>query len=326
MQVVLRHANAEEYVASAADELQVIVQKCQRDGSTALVQLSYDSNSRAQILLSRGQLVGAYSDTQAEGVLPNPESWASVLNADASAAVRVMLLPPLVLRLARLLAECGAASEEQRLRSEAVLPLIETWRRRQGANAIHFAWEEAEAILVLPEAGRPVRDVVFISAGNVETGLDAYGQIIAGGGKDCLVNRYAGEGRPLAWADYNLHYAFTLLAERFLERYEQFTGRILINAIARDIAITAEREGWDISIHATTVDDQVLSPTVEQTATIYRQVLITIQHHMTVVLGNKLVGTIFVETLDEMDSPYRELIHTHQLIPEDLLPSGHASE
>jgi len=133
-------------------------------------------------------------------------------------------------------------------------------------------------------------------------------------------------GRPLAWADYNLHYAFTLLAERFLERYEQFTGRILINAIARDIAITAEREGWDISIHATTVDDQVLSPTVEQTATIYRQVLITIQHHMTVVLGNKLVGTIFVETLDEMDSPYRELIHTHQLIPEDLLPSGHASE
>jgi hypothetical protein len=324
MHMVLRHVNAEEYTVSAAGELQVIVEKCQRDRSTALIQVSHDADTHAQILLARGEVVGFYS--QAGGGVAEAAGWSGLLDVDGGADVRVMILPPSVVRLARLLAECGEINEEKRLSQEGILPLIESWRGQPGANAIHFVWENAEAILVLPEGGWPVRDVVFISGGNVESGLDAYGQILAWAEGDCVAGRYSGDGHPLAWADYNLHYAFTMLAERFLERYEQFTGRILINAIARDIAITAEREGWDISIHATTIDDQALSRTLEQTAAVYREVLITIQHHMTVVLGGKLVSTIFTEALDEMESPYLELVDAHKLLPDGFVSLRRAPE
>jgi hypothetical protein len=237
-----------------------------------------------------------------------------------------LLFSPLVLRLARLLVEGGEPSETQTLENAAIAGLVESWRRRPGPSLVRFVWKNAEAMLVLPEGGQPVRDVVFITPDNIETGLAAYGQILTWAEKTCTATRFSGENPTPGWADYSLHYAFTLLSERSLERYEQFTGRILVSAVGRDIAISAEREGWDISIRATVVDEQILCRTLEETASIYRGVLGTIRHHMTVVLGSTLVNTIFSEILEDIEPPYGELIQAQGLSPEDLPASGQRLE
>jgi hypothetical protein len=325
MQTLFRQVNAEEYTASPV-ELQVIVQKCQQDRTTGLIQATNGSGRQLQILLSRGQVISIHSQIGSNLTTFSPDDWSGAFEGVHPASVRVLALPPLVLRLARLLAENGEASETLTIEPSAVAALVETWRRRQGASVVHFAWENAEAMLVLPEGGQAVRDVVFIAEDNIETGLTAYGHILTWAERSCVATRFAGEYETAAWADYNLHYAFSLLAERFLERYEQFTGRILVNAVGRDIAISAEREGWDISIHATVVDEQVLCRTLDEAAGIYRDVLATIRHHMTVVLGGKLVSSIFSETLEDMEAPYGELIQAHRLLPEDVLTSGQRLE
>jgi hypothetical protein len=325
MQMLLRQVNAEEYTANPV-ELQVIVQKCQQNGTTGIIQATSSTGRQLLFQLSRGQVNRLHPPMGSNLNTLDPADWAGALDGGLPASVRVLALPPLVLRLAWMLVENGAPSETQALQTPAIAALVETWRRRPGPSLVQLAWENAEAMLVLPEGGQPVRDVAFISSDNIESGLAAYGQILSWAEKEGSATRFSGENGTPAWADYSLHYAFTLLAERLLERYEQFTGRILVNAIGRDIAISAEREGWDISIRTTVVDAQVLSRTLEEAAGIYREVLATIRHHMTVVLGGKLVETIFSETLEDIESPYGELVQAHKLLPEDLAASGQRLE
>jgi hypothetical protein len=316
--------NAEEYTASPA-ELRGIVQKCQQDGTTGIIQATNGSGRQLLFQLSRGKVFNIHSRLGVNFETLDPADWSAALDGGLPSTVRVIALPPLVLRLARMLLENGEPSETQPTETTAIPALIETWRRRPGPSAVHFAWEGAEAMLVLPEGGQAVRDVAFLTSDNVEGGLAAYGRILTWAEKQGRATRFSGEMPSPAWADYRLHYAFTLLAERCLERYEQFTGRILVNAVGRDIAIQAEREGWDISIRGTVVDEQVLGCTLEEAAGIYRGVLATIRHHITVVLGEKLVNTIFSETLDDMELPYGALVQAHRLLPEDLAASSQRS-
>ena len=325
METLFRQVNAEEYTASQA-ELQVIVQKSQQDRTTGIIQATSNSGRQLLFQLSRGQIISINSQLGSSLDSIDPADWSGALDGELASSVRVLALPPLVLRLARMLVESGEPSETQRLETAAIAGLVESWRRRPGPSLVRFVWENAEAMFVLPEGGQPVRDVIFITSDNIETGLAAYGQILTWGEKECTATRFSGENPTPGWADYDLHYAFTLLSERSLERYEQFTGRILVSAVGRDIAISAEREGWDISIRATVVDEQILCRTLEEAASIYRGVLGTIRHHMTVVLGSKLVNTIFSEILEDIEPPYGELIQAQGLLPEDLPASGQRME
>lgn len=317
-------ANAEEYAANAV-ELEVILQKCHQEHTTGAVQVSSPLRGDLQFLLSRGELVSIQAQTRLDDGSLNEESWKSMLDSGGEASVRVMLLPPLALRLARILAESGEPMEKQIINAPELGALLESWRSPLGMSIIRLGWVDAEVIMVLPPLGKPIRDAILLSSnGNFEVGQAAWDKALSGIEGECVASLFPSRSDSQAWHDWHLHHAFVLLSELLIGRYEQFAGRILVNAMARDVAVTAERGNWDIALRGPMMEDWVFCRTPMETASIYREVLNVIRHHLSVVLGNKRVVTILSESMGTIPAPYHGLIQTYNLLPEALAFSSAA--
>src|SRR5512135_3448445 len=124
MQALFEQANAEEYTANAIEH-QVILQKCQQDRTTGAVQVSSPKRGELQFLLSHGDIVSIQAQTLKDATGFAPEAWRSMLEAADSARVRVIVLPPPALRLARLLRESGQCSKIETTQTSKLGDLID---------------------------------------------------------------------------------------------------------------------------------------------------------------------------------------------------------
>ena len=315
-------ANAEEYAANAV-ELEVILQKCQQGRTTGAIQVSSPLRGDLQFLLSRGELISIQLQTHFDDGITGPESWKTMLDSSDAASVRVTPLPPLALRLARLMAQSGQPVEKKIIEAIDLGSFLESWRSPLSLGLTFLGWANAEAIMVLPSAGKSIRDAVLLTRnGNIELGSDAWQRALSNEDEQCIVNIFSGQSDSQAWLDFQLHLAFVSLSELLIARYEQFAGRILVNAMARDIAVTAERGNWDIEVRGAIVEDWIFCRTPAEAASIYREVLNVVRHHLGVVLGNRRVMTIMAESMASIPPPYHGLIQSYNLLPEALASSG----
>jgi hypothetical protein len=326
MIVLFELANGEEYSANAV-ELEVILQRCQQDQMTGAVQVSSASRGELQFLFSRGELVSIHVQARFDDDTPNGDSWKRMLKESESASVRIILLPSLALRLARLLAESGPPAERRVIKASDLNPVLESWRSPLGLSALHLGWADAEAIMLLPPVGETIRDAIFLSPnGRIDVGQTAVEMAFSRTEGDCVASLFYNQTDSQAWLDSHLHHAFVLLSELMIGRYEQFAGRILVKALSRDVAVTAERENWEISIQGAMVQDAIFQRTAAEVANIYREVLNIVSHHLGVVLGDRRVAAIVAEAMGAIPSPYHEPILAYHLLPESEVstwPGGH---
>jgi hypothetical protein len=324
MRLLFNQVAVEEYQASLSD-LFGIVQRKQQDRMTGLITCFYLSGSQLILILSRGKIVNAYLHDEKYVEKLEVDNWTAVEQL-GTGVVQVRPLPPEMVRLSKLLIEQTDTGRVAGVETSQIYSFLKHWNEELETSIVHLRWASGEGIVVLSGNGRVFQDSMVVTVEKVYGNTDFLIGLNRWVGQPCVITHFNGETKLSAWQEYYLHAGFVDLTEKLLAHYEKFTGKILVNSIARDIHVTAEKMGWSVSLENGRISDQTIFALPEEAASAYRSLLAAIFHHMTVVIGARLVQTIVSDVTDNIDSHLLKNIRFYSLIPVALLPYVHSLE
>ncbi|NCP87654.1 MAG: hypothetical protein CO094_04715 [Anaerolineae bacterium CG_4_9_14_3_um_filter_57_17] len=286
--------------------LETFIQACESDFQTGLIEFFRPNAERYAALMAHGQVVNVY---RLDGRLQQiaPETWpASLLPGEQDFIVRALSLTPQTVRLVKILVEQMETGQTLKAENVTLEEQVAQMGNLPQPSLLHFSWKNAEALALLPGAGRPPRHSLFIAADQI---LHSAGSMVALYGWREPLQQLSGHhflSESPAWEEYVLHHAFVVTVARLLSRFEELTGRILLNALIREMNYSASAHGWNISLTPTSVTDQAVFSSPQQAAEVYRRMLQIISSHLEISIGTNLLHLLRTESEMRLRSPYRQ--------------------
>jgi hypothetical protein len=300
--------------AIPAGQLSAAILACQKDLQTGLVDVDLAVGKRHHLLFAGGELVNVYRSADViERV--DPERWSASLNGSSPAAsLRALALTPQAVRIVKILIEQTGDTRHAAPPGQELEAQLETWLKHPVPALAHVRWPGAEALALFPGAGTGPYDTLFVAA---DQRLHSSGTLTAfHRWEEPYISAVllSSEPRTLAWTEFLLHYSFTGLVTRLLERFEELTGRILLNNITREINFTSAAHGWGVQIRQASVTDQTIFPTPQAAAEVYSRLLEVIFGQIESILGVDLLNLLVRETLLRFSKPCRVVLEEYLLI------------
>jgi len=305
-----------EQIAVPSGQFDASLQTLRQDLQTGLIDVETPGLPRHYLLFARGTLVTVYRDAeQVERV--EPSAWLESFSAAGpEASLRPLALTPQAVRVLKIMIE-----QRDDLRSVAssggnLEAQFTTWMEHPLPALAHILWPNAEALALFPGRGAPPRYTLFISGDQV---LHSAGSVTAiHGWKEPYASAllFSSEPRTLAWTEYLLHHAFSRLVSHLLQRFEELTGRILLNQIIQDINFTATAHGWNLSFNAANFMDQSIFSSPQAAAEVYARLLDVIFRRFESTLGGNLLENLVSETITRLAPSYRAVLNDYLLIPQ----------
>jgi hypothetical protein len=287
---------------------------CQKELQTGLVDVHFPRKPWYHLLFARGELVNVYhGDDVIERV--DPGVWSASQNGSRrSASLRALALTPQAVRIVKILIEQTGDTRHVTPVGQELEAQLESWAMHPVPALAHIRWPSAEALAMFPGAGISPRYTLFVAAGQM---LHSAGSMMALYGWKESYNSavlLSSEPRTVAWTEYLLHYSFTKLVTQILERFEELTGRILLNNIIRDINFTSTAHGWGVLIHQASITDQTIFSSPQIAADVYSRLIEVIFGRIESVLGVDLLDILVREAVLRLPKPCRVVLKEYLLI------------
>ena len=108
-------------------------------------------------------------------------------------------------------------------------------------------------------------------------------------------------------------------SHRSIQRYEEITGRAVVDAIIRAVALFASRKNIEIGIRSGQLIDREIFFDAPSAADAYRELLKVILDQIGTVIGPRLAASITLDITAGLRPDERQLARTFNLLPEELL-------
>lgn len=288
-------------------ELETYIQACQQDNQTGLIEIGDPMGETVLfgLLMVRGQLVNAYRFDEPDSQLPQAEWFEYAASVMPSFGVRILALTPQATRLVKILVEQYRAGHTQMLHSGSVEATVEKWGKSPGPVLLHLAWPGADGLVLLPGGGFPPCQTLFLAADQVRHSAGGMGALYGWKEPQSRLRIYNSQAAGPAWDEYLLHHAFTGQVSHLFLRFEELTGRLLVNTLVREMNFAASAHGWNITVSAHSLTDQEIFPSPEQAWQVYQRLLETVKHHAGLILGDDLLSMLLREAQARLQPPYR---------------------
>lgn len=288
---------------------------------TGLIHAGAEDGVHLDLVMYSGRLIRAYlfrtrtrPESLAESQLP-PH-----LEAFENLPVTQVKLPVYALRLVMLFAESAGEGDVRELPTNELVSLLPVWQGLQASSLVSFHWSSANALLFLPGGGSYARHAAFISREKVEQ--EIIPAIEMWEEPTCRLIRHVVIPDTPAWREFHLCLSFTLIANAFLARYEQFGGRPVINDLSNQLNEVVQEQGWNIGFAGARVFDRQLYLDEQQAARVYRALLCAIFSHSEAVLGTPRTTSLFRAIISQHDAVVRTYAQAFTLLPESVLAGG----
>jgi len=287
---------------------------CQKDLQTGLVDLDFPGKPRHHLLFARGELVNVYrGGDKIERV--DPGVWSASLNGSSpSASMRALALTPQAVRIVKILLEQTGDTRYVAPVGNELEAQLESWVNHPVPALAHICWPGAEALALFPGAGISPRYTLFVAADQM---LHSAGTMMAFYGWKEAYNSavlFSSEPLTIAWTEYLLHYSFTKLVTQILERFEELTGRIMLNNIIRDVNFTSAAHSWGVLIHPASITDQTIFSSPQAAAEVYSRLIEVIFGYIESVLGVDLLDLLMREAILRLPKSCRDVLKEYLLI------------
>lgn len=303
-----------EPISISAGKFPASIQAFQKDLQTGLVDVDFQHQPHHQLLFVGGKLVNVYAF--GDGIKRiDPEIWLESFNGTSPAAsLRALALPTQAVRIIKILIE---QRDDTRFITPPGLSIEEqfvAWKNHAVPALAHIRWPSADGLALFPGKGGLPSYTLFVAADQI---LHSAGSMMAFfGWKETCDSAVLFSSEPLtpAWTEYLLHNAFSSLVSYLLERFEELTGRILLNQIIRDINFTSAAHGWNVSINSTNITDQAIFSSPQAAAEMYSRLLEVITRHIESILGADMLDLLMRETIFRLSKPGRAVLKEYLLI------------
>ena len=291
--------------------LAAAIQAYQKDLQTGVVEVNLPDQPGLDLLFAHGQVVNAYERGEkvkrvAPATLPEHFSYFS-----GTGTLRGLALTPQAVRLAKILLEQLGSIEPAELQTAALEGQFETWAAAVDPGLAHVCWPGAEALALLPGGANPARNTLFIAADQI---LHSAGGMIALFGwkeEKCTAALYSSAAQTPAWKEYLLHSSFVWMTGHLLSHFEELTGRLLHDAVIHETNFTAAARGWNISLAARSVTDQMIFGSIEDAVKVYRELFELIVSHIESTLGAEMLKPLVKESWMRMGPAYRRVFQEY---------------
>lgn len=308
--------------SSASTEIKVIpagklphfISSYKNEFQTGVLEVDFHNHAGHHLLFARGELVNVYRHAGNVERLA-PVSWfQSIDTSKGKAYLRALALTPQAVRLVKILLEQTDGPSTPLPADTDLEGQFQAWMKHLSPALAHIRWPKAEALALLPGDGSPPHYTLFVSENQI---LHSAGGMMAlyGWKEPCsAVRLLSSEAHTPAWDEYLLHYSFTWMTSRLLERLVELTGPAMAHSIVREINFAAAAHGWNISIAGTSVTDQTIFASPLEAADVYSRLFEILFRHMDVMIGADLLAVLMRESALQLSKPCRSVLQEYLLI------------
>jgi hypothetical protein len=281
----------------------------QHDLQTGLVEVDITGEAGFILLFARGQLVTAYREAESLDRL-DPATCLEMLNKSASPSIlKTLALTPQDVRIFKILIE---QKDDQRCVSVGDADpekQFQTWKEHPILALAQVRWPTAEALAMFPGLGVPPFYTLFMTSGQVLHSAGGVTEIFKWKESTESLRLFSCEPRTLAWTEYLLHFAFSSLVSNLLGKFEKLAGRIMLNQVIREVNFKATAHDWNLSINASSVNDQTIFDTPLAAAEVYSRLLEVVFHQIEALLGSAMLDMFVREAIHRLPLTARQVVN-----------------
>jgi hypothetical protein len=289
------------------DELESYVRACQNDNQTGFIEIGDPAGAYALfgLLMVRGQLVNAYRFDDPALRLPESDWLEHAVSSLPVFGLRTLSLTPHAMRLVKILVEQSRSGRTQSVHSGSLESTVAKWQASADPVLLHLAWPGADGLAFLPGGGLPPHQTLFLAADQVLHSAGGMSALYGWKEPRARLRVYSSQVNGPAWDEYLLHLAFAWQVAHLFQRFEELTGRLLVNTLVREINFSASAHGWNIAVSAHSLTDQALFPSPGQAWQVYQRLFEIIGQHAESILGGDLLSMLLREAQNRLYAPYR---------------------
>ncbi len=281
---------------------------------TGLVMISFLPGEQLYILVRNGVVLQTYVKDQ-DGCRLDLEPWGERLQSDRVARLSIQHVPGRRLLFEKLILETDEKNREKKQAvSTGSLPkLFTSIQDRESASLVRIHWQNAEAFVLVPGSGIPLRPAVFLAGSDPELDIFAIEQIEKWREPECDLAIYRGGMENDAWRELHLNVLFEWCCNYLLAQYGYLTGKIMVTSVMQSLLILSSQRGWEISRLGSAVIDQTVFTSPAKAAEAYQETLGLVSEHIRAVIGASLLQSIKRQSLGSMNAFYLGLEKTYSL-------------
>ena len=283
---------------------------------TELLRLGYSSDKYLYFLFKRGQLINVYHVTPEKTIVLLPEQGLEQVQTSQDAYTKVVPLTYWGLFISKLLLTSSPRLKESFTNSSQFSRYISLFTLKNEPALLQINWEHATGALFFP--GVPeIPHSIFISDQAVSDEAGLGNLLFQRTGQSCLVTTFDPGPAVDAWQEYYLRRVFAQMINRLFSRFEDMTGRALVDSLVRFVALYAARNDLDIGIVSRKLADHEVFPSPQIAAQHYRSILDEVSGHFASVAGPRLLSLTLQDLTMEFSGQERQLIRTFELFSEE---------
>jgi hypothetical protein len=306
------------------NELESYVRACQEDNQTGFIEIGYPKGAYALfgLLMVRGQLVNAYRFDDPALRLPESDWFEHAASSLPSFGLRTLSLTPHAMRLVKIMVEQYRGGRAQWVHSGLLETTVAKWQESAKPVLLHLAWPGADGLAFLPGGGLPPHQTLFLAADQVQHSAGGMSALYGWKESQARLRVYTSQSNGPAWDEYLLHLAFAWQVSHLFRRFEELTGRLLVNTLVREMNFSASAHGWNITVSAHSLTDQALFPSPGQAWLVYQRLFEIISQHAELILGGDLLSMLLREAQNRLYAPYRAVYERYAatIALEKILP------
>ena len=294
--------------------IQALIDTYRERERTGLIRLAHSPQQQVYLLFQRGQIINSYQAGDGPG--EKLESWSEAVLNGGEASARLVQLSPLALQMCKLSIESGGDGSRTVGAVELRTLVSRDWNQSAGLRLVHLSWDTAEGTLLYEGANAGTHSI-FFSAGRLEDEAGIASTFMLWSEAQCEVTTFTPDLQLTAWQEYYLRRIFAQVCDSLLPRYEEITGRAMVDSAIRSIALLTSRQKHKINLTTRQVVDQEVFPTPAEAADAYRPLLKTLIDQISSVIGQKLSVSIIQEILAGLSTDQRGLTEAFSLLHEN---------
>ena len=289
-----------------------MIQFCQLEQQTMLLDVDVPGDMGQVLLFTRGQLVTVYRiGTVVER--QDPLIWLDLLKSHSpKVSLRMLALTPQDMRIFKILIEqrrdnrCVIVGAGQPLEQQFV-----AWMGQPVPALARVQWPKSEALVLLPGSGHPPLYTLFLTRNQIFQSAGGVTEILGHQEDYEEVSLYDSEPHTLAWTEYLLHQAFAGIVLYLLEKIEKLIGRMVVNQIIRDVNFKATAHDWNLNINANSINDQTIFSSPITAAEVYSRLLEVIFQNFEAALGGVMLDMLIQQALFRLSPAARMVINEY---------------
>jgi hypothetical protein len=278
---------------------------------TGLIRIHLDKGGLLYLFYNQGQAALAFLIHDEKGEIIPIESVNETIGRTSGASVRKIILPLPALRLCKLAICHPESSSTVNVTTSRLPELFEECEKQKDSCFIRIRWKNAEGLTFY--SGEAWSNSILFTQDEVREGKAA-ALFPSWQEPSCEVTRFTVTQNSDAWQEYHLQNAFACICAFMLKRYEDFTGKGLVQSVIWMMSEAAMAEHINVKVRQLQLEDQNLFPGPERAAQAYRLLIGKLTGRIRALLGPALLNSITSEATFELSPSQRIVARMHRLL------------